>query len=265
MASELTLVIPTYNERANIAPLLAQVEAALVGVSWDAVFVDDSTDGTDEVLARLAATDRRIRLIHRDENRGGLAGAVVEGLAEVDGTYVCVLDADLQHPPECIPAMLGEARRTAADVVVASRYVRGGSAEGLAGPFRRFCSSGLKWLSRAAFPLRLARISDPLGGYFIVRRAILQGVALRPVGYKILLEILVRCQWQVAREVPYRFRPRRYGQTKATFRQGLLFLRHLGVLWWEGSPVTAPWHPQRWAARTRPAPEAPAPRAPASA
>lgn len=243
LTPRLSLVVPTRNERANIEPLVAEIRAALAGLPWELVVVDDSTDGTDALVARLAAADPAIRLLHRTENTGGLAGAVVAGFALARGDYVCVLDGDLQHPPARIPALLAEAERTGADIVIASRYRPGGSAGGLAGPLRRFYSWGLKELTRACFPRRLAGITDPLGGFFLVRRIVLEGVALRPVGYKILLEVLVRCPWRRVAEVPYRFRPRRAGSTKADLRQGLRFLRHLGILLWDCSPALAPLHP----------------------
>jgi dolichol-phosphate mannosyltransferase len=236
---DLSLVIPTYNERENIAPLLAQIEPAIAGQRWEAVFVDDSTDGTDTLIAELARTDSRIRMLHRAANRGGLAGAVVDGLAQARGAYICVLDADLQHPPDRILAMLAEARRASADLVIASRYTDGGSAGGLDGPLRQAISRGLKLLSQVLFPLRLAGISDPLGGFFLVRRSVVTGVELRPIGYKILLEILVRCRWQTVREVPYAFRPRLYCDSKADLRQGVRFLRHLSTLFLDCSPVFA--------------------------
>jgi dolichol-phosphate mannosyltransferase len=251
MNVQVSLVIPTYNERDNIAPLLAEIDAALDGVAWEAVFVDDSTDGTDLVIAEFAASDPRIVLVHRADNRDGLAGAVVEGLSLARGTYLCVLDADLQHPPSRIPVLLEEARRSGADVVIASRYVPGGSANGLDGPLRQLYSRGLKSLTKLLFPRRLAAVSDPLGGYFLLHRRVLLGSHLRPIGYKILLEILVRCSWHTVREVPYRFQPRRLGDSKADLSQGLRFLEHLGTLVWECSPVfrrPAPLAGTRWTA-----------------
>jgi dolichol-phosphate mannosyltransferase len=237
---ELSLIVPTFNERASIGPLLSELEAALGGLNWEAVFVDDSTDDTDAVIAEFGRADPRIRLVHRAENRGGLAGAVVDGLAEARGTYVCVMDADLQHPPARIRDMLSAAQSAHADVVVASRYVRGGSASGLDGPLRQLYSRGLKNLSRLVFPRRLHNISDPLGGYFLLHRTVVQDAQLRPIGYKILLEILIRCSWHTAREVPYRFQPRQHGVSKASMREGLRFLRHLAQLTWDCSPALAP-------------------------
>lgn len=237
---DLSLVIPTRDERGNVRPLLAELDAALAGTVWEAIFVDDSTDGTDREVERAAAADPRIRLVHRSGPGLNLANAVVTGFALASGTYVCVLDADLQHPPDRIPAMLETARHTNADIVIASRYVPGGSAGGLAGPLRRLYSVGLKTLSRMLFPRRLAGISDPLGGFFLVRRGVLAGVPLQPLGYKILLEVLVRAPWRRVREVPYRFRPRRHGLSKADLPQGIAFLRHLGRLARCCSPLLAP-------------------------
>jgi dolichol-phosphate mannosyltransferase len=237
---DVALVIPTFNERDSVMPLLAEIERALVGVTWRALFVDDSTDGTDSMIASIAEDDPRLGVIHRPVNHGGLAGAVAEGLQGVThGTYLCVLDADLQHPPAIIPKMLAAAMTTGADVVVASRYMPGGSTGGLDGFSRRFYSRGLKLLAQLLFPRRLAGVTDPLGGYFLVRRAVVQGVDLRPIGYKILLEILIRCHWQTETEVPYRFEPRRHGQSKADLRQGLQFLEHLKTLFWDHSPALA--------------------------
>lgn len=248
---ELSLVIPTYNERESIGPLVSELTTALQGVAWEAVFVDDSTDGTDGLIRNLAVTQPHIRLLHREANRGGLAGAVVDGLHLARGTYICVLDADLQHPPSRIPDLLTVARQNKADVVVASRYVPGGSASGLDGPLRQLYSRGLKHLSRCVFPRRLARVTDPLGGYFLIHRSVVADADLRPIGYKILLEILVRGRWATAQEVPYRFQPRQLGASKADLRQGLRFLNHLAQLAWDCSPSLAP---VRLATRLVPAP-----------
>jgi dolichol-phosphate mannosyltransferase len=233
---ELSLVIPTCNERASIAPLVEELDAALGSLAWEAVFVDDSTDGTDALLAELGKADSRIRLLHRAVNRDGLAGAVVDGLVKARGAYICVMDADLQHPPARIPELLATARESGADLVIASRYVPGGSTGGLQGPLRQLYSRGLRQLALWTFPRRLGQVTDPLGGYFVLRRAIIDGVQLRPIGYKILLELLVRCQWRNVREVAYAFEPRRLGTSKASFRQGVWFLQHLARLARDCSP-----------------------------
>jgi dolichol-phosphate mannosyltransferase len=236
---ELSLVVPTFNERENVAPLLAEIRCALSGLTWELLFIDDSVDGTDQAIAELTKGEPHVQLLHRSENRGGLAGAVVDGLARAGGNYICVLDADLQHPPRHVPLLLAEAKRSGAELVIASRYLPGGSPGGLGGPFRHGYSRGLRRLTLCMFPKRLAHISDPLGGYFLVSRALVAGVALRPIGYKILLELLIRCRWTYAAEIPYAFRPRQFGNSKADMRQGLVFLRHLFTLFWDCSPLLA--------------------------
>jgi dolichol-phosphate mannosyltransferase len=133
----------------------------------------------------------------------------------------------MQHPPERIPDLLAAARATRADVVMACRYMPGGSSAGLAGPLRTLFSLGGKWLSKLAFPVRLRLVRDPLSGFLLVRRAITDGVVLRPVGFKISLELLVRCRRNRLVEVPYRFRRRGAGASKADMRVGKLFLQHL--------------------------------------
>jgi glycosyltransferase involved in cell wall biosynthesis len=238
---DVSLVIPTFNERDSVRPLLDAIESALGGLlTWNALFVDDSNDGTDEVISAIAAEDPRVAVLHRSENRGGLAGAVSDGLRQVaSGAYVCVIDSDLQHPPSVIPMLIAQARRTDADVVIASRYIAGGSNGGLDGPMRQFYSRGLKLLAQLLFPRRLAGVTDPLGGFFLVRRSVLQGVHLHPIGYKILLEVLIRCEWRTTAEVPYSFEARRHGESKANLQQGLQFLEHLRTLFWDCSPLLA--------------------------
>jgi dolichol-phosphate mannosyltransferase len=123
--------------------------------------------------------------------------------------------------------MLSRATSRSADIVVASRYVRGGSAVGLGTFSRRLISQATRWFARGLFHERLWAVQDPGSGFFVCRREVLQGVKLRPVGYKILIEILVRCAWQTLEEVPYTFEGRAGGVSKATFKQGTLFLKHL--------------------------------------
>ncbi|MCS7173080.1 MAG: glycosyltransferase family 2 protein [Armatimonadetes bacterium] len=220
----LSVIIPTYNERKAVRALVERVRGALRGIPYELVFVDDSTDGTDAVIAELARTDERIRLLHRTERRG-LATAVVEGIRVARGDVVCVLDADLQHPPERIPDLLRALEETEAEVVVASRYLPGGSYRGLS-PLRRLASRAATGLARLL--LRRARlVSDPMSGFFAFRRSVVEGAELQPVGYKILLEILVRGRFRRVAEVPYGFEVRAAGQSKLSWRQNLEYLRHL--------------------------------------
>ncbi|MDR7556471.1 MAG: glycosyltransferase family 2 protein [Armatimonadota bacterium] len=227
MLPTLSVVIPTRNERDAIPRLLGAVRAALDGLDYELVFVDDSIDGTDAVLADAAQDDERVKVYHR-HGASGLASAVVEGIARSRGETIAVLDADLQHPPDLLPVMLRRLHAEHADLVVASRYLPGAGMPGLSRP-RRIVSLLTRLLARVL--LHAARRStDPLSGFFLVRRTVVDGVALRPVGFKILLEILVRGRYRRVVEVPYTFGPRTAGRTKATLRQGADYLRHVALL-----------------------------------
>ena len=222
----LSVVIPTYNEAENAAQLVQRVTAALAGIDFELIFIDDSTDGTEGVLARLARDEPRVRFIHRTGRRG-LATAVTDGIAVAKGEVVCVLDADLQHPPEVLPALWEALWQTKADLAIASRYIPGGSYELPVG--RRIVSrvaTMLAWMLVG----RARPVSDPLSGFFAFRRAVVDGVRLQPIGFKILLEILVRGRLTRVVEVPYRFEARRAGESKLTAAQNLEYLRHLLTL-----------------------------------
>jgi dolichol-phosphate mannosyltransferase len=226
----LSVIVPSRNERENVGRLLERLAGALEGRSYQVIFVDDSDDGTDDLLAALAAESYPdLQLLHRppDSRFDGLSGAIFEGIAVARGEYLAVLDADLQHPPELLYDMLEDAEASGADVVIASRYVAGGTSEGLDGWSRRFISKASALVCRLLFHERLWRVSDPCSGFFIVRRRILDGVRLRPIGFKILLEILMRARWNAVHETPYRFGERGGGSSKATPRQGQLFAKHL--------------------------------------
>ncbi len=230
---ELTVVLPTRNEAGNVEPLLARLRLALRGLDYELLFVDDSDDGTESLLARQAGADARLHLLHRDpkDRGGGLSTAVVLGLNRARGRLVCVMDSDLQHPPETIPAMLA-AEAEGADLVVASRYRQGGSRAGLDGGARHLVSRAASLLARALF-IEARASTDPLAGFFLCRRSLLRGLEFRPVGFKILLELLVCVPQAKVAEVPLRFSPRAAGESKASAAQGVLFLRHLWSLVWD--------------------------------
>jgi dolichol-phosphate mannosyltransferase len=241
-ALEITVIVPTYNERANVSLLVNAVRLALHPYNWELLFVDDSIDGTDDLIRRFAATDSRIRLLHRPKPIDGLSGAVLEGFTLSGGAYCCVIDGDLQHPPDLIPALLEKAKRDNCEVVVASRYLPGAGTAGLDGPVRQLGSRALKWVAWALFPRRLAKVTDPLSGFFLVHRSALKDCHLRPIGYKILLEILIRCQWRRVGEVPYSFGARRGGESKANWWQIVEFFKHLARLGWDCSPALVRMH-----------------------
>ena len=239
-AYDLSVVVPTRNERGNAWPLLESLRNALRGLRVEIVFVDDSDDDTPEVINHakqmMASPEFQIRLEHRvsgSERAGGLATAVVQGLNVAQAAYVAVIDADLQHPPQQLRVLYDQAAAQHADLAIASRYIKGGSYQGLDGAGRIYISRGMKWTAKLLFPEQLWGLSDPLGGFFLLRRSLLADVSLRPIGYKILLEILIRCRWQHAIEVPYHFQARVHGQSKANMRQGMLALKHMLRLWRE--------------------------------
>src|SRR5215216_5940982 len=231
----LTLVIPTRNEADNVPVLVRELRKSLSGIDYRVVFVDDSTDETPEVIRGLGEEDERVALIHRrgTERGGGLSTAVTTGIEEFAeiSEYTCVMDADLQHPPEKVREMLELARSSDADVVVASRYTRGGSYTGLPGPLRRGVSVGSKYLAQVTFK-EARKTSDPMAGFFLVRNDAISGIQFRPTGFKILLEILVCAPELKLVEVPLEFRARHAGGSKATLKQGLEYLSHISSLFW---------------------------------
>jgi dolichol-phosphate mannosyltransferase len=237
-----SVVVPTRNEAERVAEFAARLCRALEGTTYEIVFVDDSNDGTELVLESLASDYSGLTVLHRGpgERRGGLAGAVVLGFEAAQGTYVAVMDADFQHPPGLLPEMLGVAERRGINLVIASRYVPGGSAQGLGDRRRRVISLATALFVRSLFFRRLWRVKDPGSGYFLVRASLLRDAELRPLGYKILLELLVRLPWRTFAEIPYRFAEREGGASKASLREGLLFLRHSARLFWEVSLSRGP-------------------------
>jgi putative flippase GtrA len=236
---QLSVVIPTRNEAGSIRPLLDALCPTLAGLSAEVVFVDDSNDETPSVVEVAAATSPiPVRLRHREpgERRDGLGGAVKLGFESAQGRFVAVMDCDLQHPPAVLREMLAMAERQQADLIVASRFA-GSRGVGEFGALRQAISRSFSTLAKLSFPKRLRQVSDPMSGFFLVRRERLPTEELRPHGFKILLEVLVRAaQLQVA-EVPYTFGERCAGESKASPREGLRYLRHLARLRLAGAPL----------------------------
>ncbi|WP_255305080.1 glycosyltransferase [Microbacterium sp. 3J1] len=230
MTTAVTVIVPTFNERDNVAELVARTAEALAGYDAEILFVDDSSDDTAAEVARVAAdAPLPVRVIHRPENTGGLGGAVVVGLHAAAADLCIVMDGDLQHPPELLPALLARHAEADADVVAASRYIGGGDTSGLGTAVRFGVSRAATWLTRAMFPIRLSRSTDPMTGFFLVDRSRLDLPALKPQGFKILLEILARTDLRIA-EIPMEFAERRHGTSKASLRQGATFVAHLARL-----------------------------------
>lgn len=224
-----TIVVPTYNESANIRELLHQItESVPSRLPCEVVFVDDSTDDTPEVIHEAAKDcPFPVTLLHREEPVGGLGGAVVEGMKAAGSDWIVVMDGDCQHPPSLVPELVATGERANAGLVVASRYIKGGSRAGLAGSYRVAVSRGATWLTKSLFPRKLRGISDPMSGFFAIRRSHVAADALKPLGYKILLELAVRSRPRQVTEVPFVFQDRFAGQSKSSAQEGFRFLRHL--------------------------------------
>lgn len=221
----LSVVVPTYNERENLAPLAERLFAVLSPQHSELLIVDDnSPDGTAAEAQRLAAR-WPVRCLVRREQRG-LATAVITGFREARGDWLVVMDADLSHPPEAIPLLLERLREPAVSMVIGSRFVPGGRVD-LRWPLhRRLNSLVARLLARPLTPVR-----DAMAGFFCVRRADLRLADLDPVGYKIALELIVRHGWRNVAEVPITFTERAAGRTKLNVREQLRYLRHLWRLY----------------------------------
>jgi dolichol-phosphate mannosyltransferase len=226
-AIELSLVVPTYNESENIAEFLRAVKAVLDGAlagRYEVIVVDDdSPDRTWEIAARAMGDAAEFRVIRHQSDRG-LAAAVIRGWLAARGRVLGTINADFQHPPEVLSAMV--AALGAADVVAASRYGEGGGL-GDWGLHRRLASRVAHGLGRLLLPEVFGRLSDPLSGCYLVKRAVIAGTELHPVGYKTLIEIMIRGRAATVAECGYHMRARRFGKSKAGARQGLDFVRHL--------------------------------------
>ncbi|MEV4866285.1 glycosyltransferase family 2 protein [Streptomyces ossamyceticus] len=227
-----TIVVPTFNESANVRELLHRItETVPSRLPCEVVFVDDSTDDTPDVINEAAQDcPFPVTVLHRDRPTGGLGGAVVEGMKAATSDWIVVMDGDLQHPPSLVPELVATGERSSAGLVVASRYIKGGSRAGLAGSYRVAVSRGATWLTKSLFPRRLHGISDPMSGFFAIRRSVVTAETLQPLGYKILLELAVRSRPRRVTEVPFVFQDRFAGESKSTAKEGFRFLRHLAGL-----------------------------------
>lgn len=214
MSTELTIVVPTLNEAGNIVALADALERALHGIAWNVIFVDDdSTDGTGEVLRTLAQQRPHVRYLRR-VGRRGLSSACIEGMLATPAPVIAVMDADLQHDESLLPEMLRRLREKHLDIVVASRFAEGGSAQGLSSASRERMSRLGNRLCRMVMK---ANVSDPLSGFFMLRRELLDEVvhALSGKGFKILLDIFASARRPLAfDEVGMVFRQRHAGDSK---------------------------------------------------
>ncbi len=210
---ELSVIVPTFNERENIAELIGCLVSCLGDRSWEVVFVDDdSPDGTADVVREHAAADSRVRCLQRIGRRG-LSSACVEGMLASTAQYLAVIDADLQHDERLLPQMLDTLKQGDIDIVVGSRYAPGGDISGWDARRARMSRLAVR-LSRVLVP---GDLTDPMSGFFMMHRSVLQGSAhrLSAIGFKILTDVFASFPRPLRfKELPYRFRTRRAGESK---------------------------------------------------
>ncbi len=227
--NHLSLVVPTLNEAGNIDKLLTALTDALreTPYEYEIVVVDDgSTDGTVEKVRDWTKRDARVRVLSRTGERG-LAGAVLYGWSQSRANLLGVIDADLQHPPALLPELLQQVEH--ADIAIASRYARGQGTKGW-NPVRAAVS---RLSTLAASPLLSKKnlpVTDPMSGFFVIRRRCIEGLVFQTTGFKLLLEILVRGRIKTVREIPYQFGLRRAGASKASASVAFHYLHLLGRL-----------------------------------
>lgn len=216
----ISVVVPTYNEAGSLPLLAERLGEALAGRPFELVVVDDgSPDGTADVAEALAPR-LPVRVLRR-AGKAGLASAVLAGFAQARGDTLVVMDADLSHPPETVPNLIA-ALDAGADLAVASRYVRGGAT--MDWPLRR------RVVSRTACLMGnlLVPVADATSGFFAIRRAMIDGVRLNPIGFKIGFEVIARSRARRVVEVPYTFRDRELGASKFGRREVVQYLVQLG-------------------------------------
>lgn len=227
MPDELTVVIPTLNEKENIIPLVQRLHAALEGICWDVIFVDDSNDGTSNVIETLQKNDPKIQLIKRIGRRG-LSSACIEGMSKSQAQYIAVMDGDLQHDESLLRDMFSILSGNSTDIVIGSRYVQSASV----GPwaiFRVVLSRFVTHLVKIFFKVT---IKDPMSGFFMMKGEVFTQVApqLSGKGQKILLDICLASRNPLRlKELPYHFRSRVYGKSKLNGRvlwDNMLLIAH---------------------------------------
>ncbi|MCC6241163.1 MAG: polyprenol monophosphomannose synthase [Phycisphaerales bacterium] len=225
---DLSVIIPTLNEADNLALLVPRLHAALSPRRYELIIVDDnSQDNTPAVCAELAQS-YQLRLIVRRQPKDGLSGAVMEGIAAARGEVLLVMDADLQHPPEKAPELVEVIENNRGDFALGSRHVAGATSDEHWGLFRRLNS----WVATLLARPFAGHITDPMSGFFALRRSTYQGAKrLLPLGYKIGLELICKTECQRLVEVPIHFGLRHAGHSKLTVKQQFKYLEHLSRLY----------------------------------
>lgn len=224
---ELAVVLPTFNEKNNVEPLLEILDAALQGISYEVIFVDDdSPDGTSAAVREISLTNPRVRILQRIGRRG-LSSACLEGMMATAAPYIAVMDADLQHDERILPAMLAKLKAERLDIVVGTRNAEGGSMGEFASMRVHLSNLGRRLSRLVAGPVEL---SDPMSGFFVLDRRFLEETmySISGVGFKILLDLVTSSKRAVrVGEIPYHFRNRLRGESKLDILVGLEYLQLL--------------------------------------
>ena len=226
-----SIIVPTFQEAKSIPDLIARIASADFGAShFEVILADDnSQDGTEDIVKRLRKDFPWLKLLVRSKPKS-LSDSILDGMAMATYPIVVTLDADLSHPPEKIPAMLAILADPSVDAVIGSRYVKGGSTDP-SWPLIRVLSS--KFAALIAQVCLLTKIKDPLSGFMAIRKSVLQrGGTLKPIGWKVGLEIMIKCHCRNVQELPIHFSQRHHGVSKLNFKISLDYLRHVMHLMW---------------------------------
>lgn len=221
--SKISIVVPSYNERDNVNNLVDQIGKALLGLSYEIVFVDDSTDDTPQMIKKIMETDHHVRLEHRTKEKG-LATAVIRGFQIAEGDYLAVMDADLQHPPKILRPMYA-ALESGADFCIPSRFIPGGSDGGL-NLYRKLVSGVARYIGKILLP-SLRKITDPTSGLFMFKKEAIKSADLQPIGWKIMVEVLALSEYSKVVEIPYRFQSRPAGESKLSSKVTIQYLEQV--------------------------------------
>ncbi|MCR4741135.1 MAG: polyprenol monophosphomannose synthase [Lachnospiraceae bacterium] len=228
--NRLSVIVPTFNESENVGNLVNQIDYALKGIPYEVVFVDDSNDDTPRVIEKVMDENPNVRLCHR-EGETGLATAVLKGFELAEGDLIAVMDADLQHPPAVLRSMYAVINN-GFDVCVPSRFIPGGSDGGL-GPYRKLVSGVARYIGKILLPC-LRKISDPTSGLFMFRKEVIRNADLKPIGWKILIEVLAMGNYDSVAEIPYKFQARPAGESKLSSKVTLEYLKQVKGLMTRG-------------------------------
>lgn len=223
-----SIILPSFNEGKNVIAITHRILAALANMSinYEIWFIDDSRDNTPQLLETLSKQFPQVHYLHR-QNARGLGQAVVDGFQQAQGKYLIVMDADLQHPPELLPSIIDHLLN-GCDIVIPSRFIKGGSDGGL-NIFRKFVSWGARKIGQFAIK-KFRHFSDCTGGYFGLKREVIDGIHLNPTSWKILIEILVKGNYTYAQEIPYHFVARDTGHSKMSLKEQWNYLKHIAEL-----------------------------------